>query len=82
MSGKDAITSAVQAYIDGCANGDDTPLKEGFHPDARMFGAVGSDRYDIPIFGGMDEAVAHQPTVNHESRILSIDVEGKLTVRR
>jgi len=24
----------------------------------------------------MDEAVAHQPTVNHDARILSIDVEG------
>jgi hypothetical protein len=70
------ITAKIDAYVRGCQTGDGTYLKEAFHPDARMFGAVGPDRYDIPIFGGMDEAVAHQPTGDHDARILSIDVEG------
>ena len=70
------IAQKIDGYTQGCKTGDGTHLKAAFHPDARMFGAVGSDRHDIPIFGGMDEAVAHQPTVNHDARILSIDVEG------
>ena len=70
------ITSKIDGYTEGCKTGDSTHLKGAFHPDARMFGAVGPDRYDIPIFGGMDTAVANQPTVDHDSRILSIDVDG------
>jgi hypothetical protein len=70
------IAAKIDHYTVGCKTGDGTYLKEAFHPDARMFGALGPDRYDIPIFGGMDEAVAHQPTVDHDAKILSIDVEG------
>jgi len=70
------IAEKIDGYVRGCQTGDDTALKGAFHPDARMFGAVGPDRYDIPIFGGMDAAVANQPTVDHDARVLSIDVEG------
>ena len=41
-----------------------------------MFGHVGDDRYDVPIFGGMDAAVAGQPTVDHDAKTLSIDGPG------
>ena len=76
------IAEKIDGYVRGCQTGDDTALKGAFHPDARMFGAVGPDRYDIPIFGGMDAAVANQPTVDHDARVLSIDVEGdECTVR-
>ena len=70
------IAAKIDGYVRGCKTGDGTYLKEAFHPDARMFGAVGDDRYDVPIFGGMDEAVAHNPTQDHDAKILSIDVTG------
>jgi len=70
------IAAKIEGYTRGCKTGDGTYLKEAFHPDARMFGAVGDERYDVPIFGGMDAAVAHQPTGDHDARILSIDVTG------
>jgi hypothetical protein len=70
------IAQKVDGYVRGCQTGDGTHFKEAFHPEARMFGAVGADRYDVPIFGGMDAAVAAQPTVDHDAKILSIDVEG------
>src|SRR4051795_11127665 len=76
ISDVEQISAKIDGYVRGCQTGDATHLKSAFHPDARMFGAVGPDRYDVPIFGGMDAAVAHQPTVDHDSRILSIDVEG------
>lgn len=71
-----AVTAKINGYVKGCQTGDGTHLKSAFHPDARMFGAVGPDRYDIPIFGGMDHAVADKRTVDHEAEILTIDVEG------
>ena len=70
------IAEKVNGYIRGCTTGDGTHLKEVFHPDARMFGAVGADRYDVPIFGGMDEAVKGQPVGEYDTRVLSIDVTG------
>jgi hypothetical protein len=76
ISDAEQITAKIDGYTRGCQTGDGTYLKGAFHPDAQMFGAVGDDRYDIPIFGGMDGAVAQKPTGNHASRVLSIDVEG------
>jgi len=70
------IAAAIDQYTKGCETGDGSFLKAAFHPDARMFGAVGGDRHDIPVLGGMDAAVAEQPTGGHDARILSVDVEG------
>src|SRR3954466_6991507 len=70
------IAAKIDGYVRGCKTGDGTYPKEAFHPDARMFGAVGDDRYDVPIFGGMDAAVAQNPTQDHDAKILSIDVTG------
>jgi hypothetical protein len=76
ISDVEQISAKIDGYVRGCQTGDGTYLKDAFHPDARMFGAVGPDRYDVPIFGGMDAAVAGQPTVDHDAKILSVDVEG------
>ena len=70
------IAEKINGYIQGCTTGDGTHLKGAFHSDARMFGAVGADRYDVPIFGGMDAAVADQPVGEYDTRVLSIDITG------
>ena len=71
-----AVAVKIHEYARGCQTGDGTYLKAAFHPDARMFGAEGSERYDLPIFGGMDTAVAGQPAPDLELEILSVDIEG------
>ena len=76
MADAEQIMVKIDGYVRGCQTGDETHLKAAFHPEARMFGAVGPDRYDVPIFGGMSAAVADKPTVDHETKVLSIDVEG------
>jgi hypothetical protein len=76
ISDAEQIAGRIDSYVRGCQTGDEAHLKSSFHPDARMFGAVGPDRYDVAIFGGMSSAVAQQPTVDHDAKILSIDVEG------
>ncbi|HVS50471.1 MAG TPA: nuclear transport factor 2 family protein [Candidatus Dormibacteraeota bacterium] len=45
----DAIARVLELYMDGSAMGKADKLKEAFHPDARMFGAMGGKRIDIPI---------------------------------
>src|SRR4051812_42579996 len=76
LTDAEQISAKIDGYTRGCQTGDGTVLKGAFHPDARMFGHVGPDRYDITVLGGMSAAVADKPTGNHTARILSIDVEG------
>jgi Putative lumazine-binding len=45
----DAITAVVNLYIDASKTGDASTLERAFHPDARMFGALGPQRIDISI---------------------------------
>ena len=45
----DAIEGVIQLYIDGSAKGDRSTLERAFHTDARMHGALGGHRYDVPI---------------------------------
>jgi hypothetical protein len=45
----DQITRAVNLYIEGCRDGDAAKLREAFHPDARMWGSLGGQRFDIPV---------------------------------
>jgi hypothetical protein len=76
LTDAEQIAQKISGYTQGCETGDGVHLKAAFHPDARMFGHVGADRYDVPIFGGMDAAVADQPVGEYDTRILSIDVSG------
>ncbi len=56
----DAITAVVQLYLDGAARGDRTSITEAFHPDARMYGALGGQRYDVTM-GEFADVVAESP---------------------
>ncbi len=56
----ETIVGTVQLYIDGVASGDTAKLEQAFHQDARMYGAVDGQRYDIPI-SDMIKMVESQP---------------------
>jgi hypothetical protein len=45
----DQITAAVNLYVEGVRDGDADKLREAFHPDARMWGSLGGQRFDVPI---------------------------------
>jgi hypothetical protein len=45
----EAIAAVVGLYIDGCAQSDAAKLAEAFHPDAQMYGAIGDQRFDVPM---------------------------------
>ncbi len=70
----DAIARVLQLYMDGSARGEADKLKEAFHPDSRMFGAVGDKRFDVPIQALID-MTAHGPADTagkYRGRILSV----------
>lgn len=60
--------AAIDLYIKGAAEGDAASLQAAFHADARMFGALGEQRVDIPI-PDMIGMVTAQPA----------DVDGSFT---
>lgn len=77
----DEVRRVVQLFLDGEAKGDAAMLREASHPDARMFGAVGSTRYDMPI-AEFIELAAQEPgdTGNHRTCIRSVQQTGDAAV--
>jgi hypothetical protein len=73
----DAISHVVQLCLDGEATGDVEKLREAFHEDARMFGSLAGERYDVP-FSALMEMSASSPadTGRYRSRILSVHQTG------
>ena len=69
----ETIVGTVQLYIDGVAKGDAAKLEQAFHQDARMFGAVDGQRYDVPITELIKEVEA-QPADTDGSFRASIQV--------
>ena len=54
------VTGTMQLYIDGVAKGDTAKLERAFHQDARMYGSVDGQHFDIPI-SDMIAMAASQP---------------------
>lgn len=82
VSDYDQIVAAVQLYVDGCGRGDAGPLKEAFHPDARMFGSLAGTRYDVPITS-LFEIVDGGPADvegSYRARVVSVDQVGDAAV--
>lgn len=73
----DAIAHVVQLCLDGEATGDVDKLREAFHEDARMFGSLAGERYDVPISGLMEMSASSPADTGHyRSRILSVHQTG------
>lgn len=77
---REAIATAVQLYIDGVAKGDAAKLTDAFHEQARMFGSLGGQRFDVPI-SQLVEMATHQPLDSDgsfEARITSVEQDGDI----
>ena len=82
MDDLDGVAATVQLYIDGSAAGDASKLKEAFHEDARMFGALAGHRFDVPVATFFDMVASGPPASDggYRARIVSIDVVGDAAV--
>ena len=77
----DAICRVLQLCTEGEAKGDVAKLREAFHADARMFGSLAGERYDVPIaelFSLAESAPAD--TGSYRSRVLSVQQTGDAAV--
>jgi hypothetical protein len=81
-AGNETTVGTVQLYIDGVAAGDAAQLEQAFHQDARMYGAVDGQRYDIPI-SEMIKMIASQPANTDGSfraSVRAVDEEGDAAI--
>lgn len=78
----DAISRAIQHYINGAKSGKGDDMKAAFHKDATIFGYVGADLFAGPIqqlFAWNDQ---NGPATGLQARIASIDlIDTVATVR-
>ena len=77
----DAISRVLQLCTAGEAKGDVAKLREAFHADARMFGSISGERYDVPI-EELFKLAESEPadTGSYRSRILSVQQTGDAAV--
>ena len=77
-----AITAVVEKYIEAGRTGETAKMKEAFHPEATIFGYVGSELFAGPIQQLFDWNDQNGAAKNLQGRIVSIDlVETVATVR-
>lgn len=82
LSEYDAIARTIEHYIDGGRSGRGADMKAAFHPDATIFGYVGSDLFAGPIQQLFDWNDQNGPATELQARIASIDIiETVATVR-
>jgi len=74
----EAITDVMQLYIDGAANGDVDKLEAAFHEQAWMFGAMGEQRFDMPIkdFFGLAKTQPLKTDDSFEARVVEVEQTG------
>ncbi len=77
----DAIHRVLELCTEGEAKGDVAKLREAFHADARMFGSLAGDRFDVPI-EELFKLAESEPadTGNYRSRVLSVHQTGDAAV--
>ncbi len=82
MNDYDAIAATVQHYIDGARAGSGKVMKQAFHDDAWIFGAMTTGPFMAPIQELFDRVDAGKPAPDTRANIVAIDiVETIATVR-
>ncbi|MGH3980829.1 MAG: nuclear transport factor 2 family protein [Pseudonocardiaceae bacterium] len=72
------IVGMVELYVDGMRDGDGSKLQQAFHPEARMFGSLGGQRFDVPIAALIEMVDGHPVDVDgsYQARVVSVDQVG------
>ena len=77
----DEVRRVVELFLEGEATGDAGKLRAASHPDARMFGHVGGERYDLSIAEFAELAVKEPgDTGQHRARVVSVEQTGDAAV--
>ena len=81
VSDYDAIRRVLELCTEGEAKGEVEKLRAAFHVDARMFGSLAGERFDVPI-EELFKLAESEPadTGNYRSRVLSVQQTGDAAV--
>ncbi|MGH9955590.1 MAG: nuclear transport factor 2 family protein [Pyrinomonadaceae bacterium] len=82
VSESDAITNTIQAYVNGGKSGRGDDMKPAFHPDATIFGYIGSDLLSGPIQQLFDWNDRNGPATELQAQISGIDIMGTIATAR
>ena len=82
LSEYDAIAKTVQIYIDGGKSGKGADMKAAFHPEATIFGYVGTELFAGPIQQLFDWNDQNGPATELQGRITNIDLAGTVATVR
>jgi Putative lumazine-binding len=82
VSEYDAIAKTVQRYVDGGKSGRGAEMKAAFHPDATIFGYIGTDLFAGPIQKLFDWNDQNGPATELQARLASIDITGTIATAR
>lgn len=72
----DSIMAALQGYMAGARSGKGADMKSTFHPDATIFGYVGTDLFGGPIQMLYDWNEQNGAAKDVQFRVSSIDITG------
>jgi hypothetical protein len=73
----EAITKAIQPYLDGARLGNGSAMKAAFHDDATVYGYIGKDLVSGPMKVVYDWTDSMGPSPKITPRIVKVDVAGK-----
>lgn len=79
---KAMIEKTVQHYINGARSGKGDDMKPAFHPDATIFGYIGSDLFAGPIQKLFDWNDENGPAKDITAKITNMDIEGTIATVR
>lgn len=82
ISDYDQIVVAIQHYLDGAIAGKGGLMKPAFHPDATIYGYIGTDLFAGPIQKLFDWNDQNGPARDLVARIVHIDIAGTVANAR
>ena len=82
MDEQEAITRALQHYIDGAKSGRSSEMRLAFHESATILGYEGKSLFGGPIQKLYDWHEKNGPARELEAQIVSIDIAGSAATAR
>lgn len=79
---REAITCAIQTYVDGGKSGKSSDMKPAFHDGAIIYGYARTDLFGGPIQILFDWVDTNPPASELKSNITTIDIEGTVATAR
>lgn len=82
LSDREAITAAIETYVNGGKSGKGDDMKPAFHEGATIYGYIGPDLFGGAIQRLFDWNDGNGPATELKSNVTNIDIEGTIATAR